>query len=198
MQDARREGNGYAVYCSHTPVHDRGAILNAPLLTLTFRAPRPGILALTLTHFQGTEAREPAFELFEQPSALAVTEAEDRITLTSGSLSAVITRRPFSLAYYENGVRLTGLGDRHMGYAKTPEGAYLRVKLPADGSYTVHVGDAQHSGGEAYAYRLRLSAPQPEVQDRAYAAAVVLTVIVLVLSLTGRYIMRHFSKNKIS
>lgn len=44
----------------------------------------------------------------------------------------------------------------------------------------------------------QLSAPQPEVQDRAYAAAVVLTVIVLVLSLTGRYIMRHFSKNKIS
>jgi phosphate transport system permease protein len=44
----------------------------------------------------------------------------------------------------------------------------------------------------------QLSAPQPEVQDRAYAAAVVLTVMVLVLSLTGRYVMRRFSKNKIS
>ena len=43
----------------------------------------------------------------------------------------------------------------------------------------------------------QLSAPQLEVQDRAYAAAVVLTVIVLVLSLSGRFIMSRFSKNKI-
>lgn len=43
----------------------------------------------------------------------------------------------------------------------------------------------------------QLSAPQIEVQNRAYAAAVVLTVIVLVLSLTGRFILARFSKNKI-
>ena len=42
----------------------------------------------------------------------------------------------------------------------------------------------------------QLSAPQAEVQDRAYAAAVVLTLIVLILSLSGRLIMSHFSKNK--
>ena len=42
----------------------------------------------------------------------------------------------------------------------------------------------------------QLSAPQTEVQDRAYAAAVVLTVIVLVLSLTGRFILNRFSRNK--
>ena len=43
----------------------------------------------------------------------------------------------------------------------------------------------------------QLSAPQAEVQNRAYAAALVLTVIVLAISLTGRYIMKRFSKNKI-
>lgn len=43
----------------------------------------------------------------------------------------------------------------------------------------------------------QLSAPQIEVQNRAYAAAVLLTVIVLILSLTGRFILAHFSKNKI-
>ena len=52
--------------------------------------------------------------------------------------------------------------------------AYLRVKLPADGSYTVHVGDAQHSGGEAYAYRLRLSAPQPDFALRVVPSRVAL------------------------
>lgn len=43
----------------------------------------------------------------------------------------------------------------------------------------------------------QLSAPQAEVQDRAYAAAVVLTIIVLILSLSGRWILGHFSKDKI-
>lgn len=43
----------------------------------------------------------------------------------------------------------------------------------------------------------QLSAPQIEVQNRAYAAAVILTVIVLVLSLTGRFILSCFSKNKV-
>lgn len=43
----------------------------------------------------------------------------------------------------------------------------------------------------------QLSAPQIEVQNRAYAAAVILTVIVLVLSLTGRFILSRFSKNKV-
>ena len=42
-----------------------------------------------------------------------------------------------------------------------------------------------------------LSAPQEDVQNRAYAAAVVLTIIVLVLSFGGRYMMAHFSKNKV-
>ena len=43
----------------------------------------------------------------------------------------------------------------------------------------------------------QLSAPQAEVQDRAYAAAVILTLIVLILSLSGRLIMSHLSKNKL-
>lgn len=43
----------------------------------------------------------------------------------------------------------------------------------------------------------QLSAPQEDVQNRAYAAAVVLTIIVLILSFGGRFIMSHFSKNKI-
>jgi phosphate transport system permease protein len=43
----------------------------------------------------------------------------------------------------------------------------------------------------------QLSSPIKEVQDRAYAAALVLTLIVLILSILGRYITNHFSKNKL-
>jgi hypothetical protein len=40
--------------------------------------------------------------------------------------------------------------------------SYLSLKLPADGSYYVHLGDIANCGGEEYAYRLRISEPQPD------------------------------------
>lgn len=40
--------------------------------------------------------------------------------------------------------------------------SYLLFKLPADGTYFVHLGDTARHGGEEYAYRLRISAPQPD------------------------------------
>jgi hypothetical protein len=49
-----------------------------------------------------------------------------------------------------------------------------RVKLPKDGAYAVHLSDAQHKGGEAYAYRLRLSAPQPDFALRVVPSRVVI------------------------
>ena len=50
----------------------------------------------------------------------------------------------------------------------------IRVKLPKSGAYTVHLSDAQHKGGEAYAYRLRISAPQPDFALRVVPSRVVM------------------------
>ena len=41
----------------------------------------------------------------------------------------------------------------------------------------------------------QLSSPIPEVQQRAYAAAIVLTLIILLISVTGRILSVHYSKN---
>jgi hypothetical protein len=40
--------------------------------------------------------------------------------------------------------------------------SYLMAKLPADGTYYVHLGDTARHGGDEYAYRLRISAPRPD------------------------------------
>jgi len=49
----------------------------------------------------------------------------------------------------------TGLNTHHAD-------SYLRVTLPADGAYFLHLGDTQRKGSAAHAYRLRVSAPQPD------------------------------------
>jgi hypothetical protein len=48
----------------------------------------------------------------------------------------------------------------------------LQATLPADGTYYLHLGDAQHQGGEEFAYRLRLSVPQPDFDLRITPASV--------------------------
>jgi hypothetical protein len=48
----------------------------------------------------------------------------------------------------------------------------LMVRLPADGSYFVLIGDVARQGGEEYGYRLRVSAPQPDFALRVVPSSV--------------------------
>jgi hypothetical protein len=50
--------------------------------------------------------------------------------------------------------------------------SYFMAKLPADGTYFVHIGDTARKGGEEYGYRLRLSAPQPDFELRVVPSSV--------------------------
>ena len=71
------------------------------------------------------------------------------------------------------------------------------VMFTAGFSDTIPTSLTQQTASLPLSVFFQLSAPQIEVQDRAYAAAVVLTAIVLILSLSGRFIMNRFSRNKI-
>lgn len=59
----------------------------------------------------------------------------------------------------------TGLNTHHAD-------CWFLARLPADGTYYVHLGDTARQGGEAYGYRLRLSAPQPDFELRAVPSSV--------------------------
>jgi len=50
--------------------------------------------------------------------------------------------------------------------------SYLRVKLPADGTYYVHLTETCRKGGSAYAYRLRISLPRPDFALRVVPSGV--------------------------
>ncbi len=46
------------------------------------------------------------------------------------------------------------------------------ARLPADGTYYVHLGDTARQGGGEYGYRLRLGAPQPDFELRVVPSSV--------------------------
>ncbi|MBI5686828.1 MAG: PPC domain-containing protein [Verrucomicrobia bacterium] len=50
--------------------------------------------------------------------------------------------------------------------------SYFMAKLPADGTYFVHIGDTGRKGGEEYGYRLRISAPRPDFALRIMPSSV--------------------------
>ena len=50
--------------------------------------------------------------------------------------------------------------------------SYFTAKLPADGTYHVHIGDTARAGGEPYAYRLRISPPQPDFALRVVPSSI--------------------------
>ena len=52
--------------------------------------------------------------------------------------------------------------------------SFIRAKLPAAGTYTVHLSDSQHKGGDAYAYRLRISEPQSDFALRVVPSRAVM------------------------
>ena len=44
--------------------------------------------------------------------------------------------------------------------------SFLMARIPRQGTYVIHLSDAQHQGGTAFAYRLRVSTPQPDFELR--------------------------------
>jgi len=57
--------------------------------------------------------------------------------------------------------------DKASGLTTHHADSMLTATLPADGTYYIHLADAQDKGGPAYAYRLRISRPMPDFQLRA-------------------------------
>ncbi len=64
--------------------------------------------------------------------------------------------------------------DPGLGLETHAADSYLRLRLPADGTYYVWLGDVQQAGGPEYAYRLRLSQPRPDFALRVVPSSLTL------------------------
>ena len=96
------------------------------------------------------------FQFTGQSNAVVVAEVRARrLDSPLDSVLKLTDAKGQLLAYNDDCEDLAdGLNTHHAD-------SYLMVKLPADGTYYVHIGDTAHNGGAEYAFRLRLSAPRP-------------------------------------
>ena len=62
--------------------------------------------------------------------------------------------------------------DKGAGLTTHHADSMLRTSLPSNGTYYLHIGDAQTKGGQAYGYRLRISPPRPDFELRVVPSSI--------------------------
>jgi hypothetical protein len=62
--------------------------------------------------------------------------------------------------------------DKGAGLETHHADSYISCTLPANGTYSIHLGDAQQKGGAEYAYRLRISEPRPDFDLRVVPSGI--------------------------
>ena len=138
-------------------INHRGDTLGYVNLTMIITSPAPEILRVRTCHHMGRLEKGPVFELaLNEELPLTVTDAEDMLTIQSGSLSLEITKTYFSMTYKRGGEVITRSSGRDLACMKTAwrglaydaagdtENTYMRQQL------SLGVGELIYGLGERF------------------------------------------------
>ena len=105
----RVNGNELTVYLPGKHVGNRGDALNIPMLTVTLTSPAKGVIKVSAVHHAGALYKGPFAEIKDENPQVEITETEDTLVYASGSLKAVIDKKPnaYKMAFYEGDKFLT-------------------------------------------------------------------------------------------
>ncbi len=144
--------------CAPThPIEQRGDTLGFINLNIRISSPMPDVLRIRADHHMGRQERTPSFDLkLDDPQKLQVEDTEEKITVTSGNLSLVITKNPWSMTYMCGGKVLTGSGRRDLALMKTDyKGDFYEVNGDLENTYmreqlNIDVGELLYGTGEHF------------------------------------------------
>jgi len=116
--DSRMDGNSLYVYAPCKHIEDRGDCLNIGMLTIKLSSPMEDVIKVSIVHFAGTRYEGPFVEIHEENPHIEIEEDDETIVYQSGSLKAVIDKRPSSwgIVFYDGDRRLTDSGFRNMAH----------------------------------------------------------------------------------
>lgn len=147
---------GAVTICAPTSrINHKGDTLGGVNLTVRITTPMDEVIRVQTSHHLGVMKKAPEFELnLEEHRPIQAVEDEEKITVTSGSLSLVITKDNWSMTYYRDGKKLTGSSGRDLAYMKTDwkglaydkngDDAYMRQQL------NLGVGELVYGTGERF------------------------------------------------
>lgn len=134
----------------------RGDTLGGVNLTLEITSPAPEILRVRTYHYKGQVVNTPSFELeLKEELPLDVKDSEDEISIASGSLTLVITKKNWSMTYYRNGEMITRSAGRDLALMKTDFRGFAYNETDAEETYmrqmlSLSVGELVYGTGERF------------------------------------------------
>ncbi len=144
--------------CAPThPIEHRGDTLGFINLNIRISSPMPDVLRIQADHHLGRLEHTPSFDLqLDTPQKLQVEDTEETVTITSGSLSLVITKNPWSMTYLHGGKALTSSGRRDLALMKTDyKGDFYEIEGDLENTYireqlAIGVGELLYGTGERF------------------------------------------------
>ena len=144
--------------CAPThPIEHRGDTLGFINLNIRISSPMPDVLRIQADHHLGRLEHTPSFDLqLDTPQKLQVEDTEETVTITSGSLSLVITKNPWSMTYMHGGKALTSSGRRDLALMKTDyKGDFYEIEGDLENTYireqlAIGVGELLYGTGERF------------------------------------------------
>ncbi len=138
VRDVCKTEDSVTIYAPYTKITERGQTLKGPLLTIRFSSPIADVFRVQVWHFMGAAQKGPEFSVEDRHCKLNVTEDADRIRITSGRLTATVSKETYSVTYTYNGRELTSSGSKQLAYLTTQQGAFLREQLNLDISEKIY------------------------------------------------------------
>jgi alpha-D-xyloside xylohydrolase len=141
----KEDGVGLTLLVPCHAIRHRGDTLAGPMLTLKLRAPRPGIISVKITHFEGVKDHGPHFETYEDPADFDWQVTDEEVRFRSGSLTAIIRRNPWSFSFESGGKTLTTSPNRGSAWMEVEgQGSF------AMGQLGLSVGEQVYGLGERF------------------------------------------------
>ena len=131
------------VPCHH--INHRGDTLGGANLTITFSSPLSGVIGVKLVHHDGVNAKLPTFDVTRTNPTVTTGEDDDFLWLTSGSLTARVSKKNYKIEFLR--------GDKVITTSPTRGAAYMEVA--GDQPYildklTLSVGELVYGLGERF------------------------------------------------
>lgn len=134
----------------------RGDTLGCINLTMEITSPAPDIFRIRTYHFKGAVVETPAFDLeLTEELPLEVEDDEEKIKITSGSMSLVITKKTWSMTYMRGNEVITKSAGKDLALMKMNFKGYTYDKGDGEDTYirqmlSLSVGELVYGMGERF------------------------------------------------
>lgn len=136
---------GLTIFAPTQPIRHRGDTLGGVCLTVRISSPMPDVIQVRASHYEGLQDPGPHFEIEESPVEVKVEVDDDFATLTSGRLTAQVSRKGWKLDFLADGKRITQSPARGLGYVEVEgQGSFVHDQL------TLGVGENVYGLGERF------------------------------------------------